>query len=697
VGQRTRTVVAVAGTLIVTAALASMVLRGRSLEVIYARWLLHNAPSGLMGLWVGWLLLRRQPGHGLGRVLYALGCAASLHATAISLADARFVAAGLGDGAILTFVPAEVPLDAMVPLWLTSWLWVPAAVAFFTLTVALFPDGRYPGPGWRWIGPVALTGATLVGTAYAIVAWPSATMPMTLNEQPLDTTLTRTLVLVGGPLVVLAVAGTIGSLVVRWRMATGEQRQQLRAVVIAGGAMALLMTGLWPWQVLWIPISLVAMWAFLGTYAIAIARYRLHDLDIALNRAVVATVLAALVTLAYLVIVIGVGSLVDRGSERQLLPLAAVGVVAVLFEPARRRVRRLVDRLLYGRDGDAYAVLSDLAGRLQEAGTDADLLSQVIELIALSTAARRAELVVTAAGGEQLIAQFGEPASDEPVLTSPVVHHGESMGELRLHARTAADLAPDAARLLEDMAGTFGILIANLHLRTALQRQVDELRRSRQRLVKVQDEARRALERDLHDGAQARLVALRLRLGLAAELVGEGRGGAAPEKAEFDVRRELDALTQDVDAALHDLRCLSHGIHPPALEGAGLPEALRAAVRGLPVDVRIDGAPTARYEPAIESAVYYACLEAVQNAVKHGARSEVHVVLRNGDGRLAFEVSDDGPGWDPRRVSRGAGLANLEDRVAALDGDVEVIAAPGRGTVVRGKIPLQGQSEPAAR
>ena len=695
-GQRVRTVVAVAASVIVAAAMASMVVRGRSLEVIYARWLLHNVPTSLVGLWIGWLLLRRRPGHGLGRVLFALGCAAGLHASAISLADARLVAAGVGDAAILTLVPAEVPLDAMVPLWVTSWLWVPAAVGFFTLTLALFPDGRLPGAGWRWIVPVALAGAATVGTAYAIMHWPTVTAPMTLNEQPIHTTVTRWLVLVGGPLIVLAVAGTIGTLIARWRTTSGEQRQQLRAVVIAGGAMALLMTVLWPWQVLWVPISMASMWLFLITYAIAIARYRLHDLDIALNRAVVATVLAALVTLAYLAIVVGVGSLVGRGSERQLLPLVAVGVVAVLFEPARRRVRHLVDRLLYGRDGDAYAVLSDLAGRLREAGTDADLLSQVTELIALSTAASRAELVVTA-DGEQLIAEFGEPATDELVLATPVIHHAESLGELRLYARTATDLAPDAARLLDDMAATFGVLIANLHLRSALQRQVDELRRSRQRLVKVHDDARRALERDLHDGAQARLVALRLRIGLAAELVEDGLAGAEPARVACDVRRELEALSQDVDAVLHDLRGLSHGIHPPGLEAAGLLAALRAAVRGLPVDVHVEGKPTARYEPTVESAVYYACLEAVQNAVKHGARSGVRVVLRNGDGRLSFEVSDDGPGWDPASVARGAGLLNLEDRIAALDGEVAVITAPGRGTVVRGRIPLQDQSARSAR
>jgi two-component system, NarL family, sensor kinase len=688
VAGRWRTVTAVGASAIAVAGAVSMLARGRPVEVLYARWVLHNLPVALAGLWVGWLLLRRQPGHRLGRLLLLLGVLGAAHVGSITLADARLVAAGTGEEAILTFVPAQLPLDATVPLWVSSWVWVPAAVLFVTLLLALFPDGRLPSRRLAWLGPVGLVGAVLVGAAYAVVGWPSATAPMTLNEQPMTTPVTRWLTVVGGVLILAATAGTMVALVLRWRTAEGEERQQLRAVVVAGAVMALTMTVLWPWQALWVPLGLAAMLGFLATYAVAIARYRLHDLDMVLNRAVVATVLAALVTLSYLGIVVGVGELIGRGSDQRLLPLVAVGIVAVLFEPARSRVRLLVDRLLYGRDGDAYAVLSDLAARLRDAEAPDDLLTQVAALLARGTAARGAELVVHVDGRGRTVAAHGACPEGPPVRVAPVTHRGQELGELRLYARSSSDLAPDTGRLLEDMAGTLGVLMANLRLRDELQAQVAELRRSRQRLVKVHDEARRTLERDLHDGAQARLVALRLRLGLVAELAEEARATGPVDGAGQGLRSELAALAAEVDQALADLRSLARGLHPPALEGAGLIEALRAAVRGLPVGVEVVGDVGGRYERSIESAVYFACLEAVLNAVKHGVAGRVGVTIRNGDGRLAFTVEDDGSGWDPAHVPAGTGLTNLLDRVAALDGDVEVDAAPGRGTRVHGWVPL---------
>jgi two-component system, NarL family, sensor kinase len=690
-GTRWRTVVAVVATTVVVVGFASMLVRGRPLEVLYARWLLHNAPVGLLGLWIGWLLLRARPRHGLGRLLFLLGVLSATHVGSITLADAGFVATGVGDAALLEVVPADLPLRVSVPLWLSSWIWVPAAVLFTTLMLALFPDGRFPGRRWRWVGPAALTGATLISLAYGIAHWPTATRPFMLNDQPMTTPLSWWLTVAGGLWVLAAMAGTLGTLVVRWRRTTGEERQQLRAVVVAGGAMALTMTVLWPWQALWIPLGLLSMYVFMATYAVAIARYRLHDLDVVLNRAVVATVLAALVTLCYLAIVVGVGGLVGRGREGGLLPLLAVGVVAVLFEPARRRVGLLVDRLLYGRDGDAYSVLSDLAIRLREAGSEEQLLANVTELLTRGTGASGAELVTAVDGRLRSIAHHGvRGAEGSAVLVTPVVHEGAELGELRLHARSTADLAPDAARLLEDMAATLGVVLANVRLRRELQAQVEELRRSRQRLVRVHDEARRALERDLHDGAQARLVALRMRLGMAAELAAPSEGARPVSSGgTSSLRCELDALVGQVDEALQGLRDLSRGLHPPALDGTGLVEALRTAVHGLPVTVTIEGRHEGRYERPLETAVYFACLEAVQNAVKHGPCDHVSVTLRNGDGHLTFAVEDDGPGFDPHAVAPGAGLSSIADRIAALDGEVEIVPAPARGTIVRGRVPVR--------
>jgi two-component system, NarL family, sensor kinase len=689
-GTRWRTVVAVVATAVIVVGFASMLVRGRPLDVLYARWLLHNAPVGLLGLWIGWLLLRTRPRHGLGRLLFLLGVLSATHVGSITLADAGFVVAGVGEAALMEVVPAELPLSVSVPLWLSSWIWVPAAVLFTTLMLALFPDGRFPGRRWRWVGPAACLGATLLSLAYGTAHWPTATQPFMLNDQPVTTPLTWWLTVVGGCCVLAAMAGTLGTLVVRWRGTRGEEHQQLRAVVVAGGAMALTMTVLWPWQALWIPLGLLSMYAFMATYAVAIARYRLHDLDVVLNRAVVATVLAALVTLCYLAIVVGVGGLVGRGREGGLLPLLAVGVVAVLFEPARRRVGLLVDRLLYGRDGDAYSVLSGLADRLREAGSEEQLLTNVTELLTRGTGASGAEIVMHVDGRLRSIAHHGiRGTGGSAVLVTPVVHDGAELGELRLHGRSSADLAPDAVRLVDDVAATLGVVLANVRLRRELQAQVAELRRSRQRLVRVHDDARRALERDLHDGAQARLVALRMRLGMAAELAPPGEGGRpSPAGGTSSLRSELDALVGEVDEALVSLRDLSRGLHPPALEGTGLVEALRTAVRGLPVTVTVEGGAEGRYGRPLETAVYFACLEAVQNAVKHGPCEHVSVALHNGDGHLTFTVEDDGPGFDVQTVAPGAGLSSITDRIAALDGEVEILPAPDRGTIVRGCVPV---------
>ncbi len=686
--DRWRTAATVLGTALVAAALGSMLVRGRPLEAYYALWMVHNAPVALMGLWVGALVLRTRPGNTLGRLLVLSGMLWASHVAAMALADHGFVAAGhVADLNDLAFVPAELPLSTTLPRWFASWVWVPAATLFVTLLLALFPDGRYPGPKWRWIGPVALVGATLFASAFAITAWPWVSTPIRVNDPPGGTPLVDGLIVVGGGLVVTAALGTVGSLVVRWRTVTGEQRRQLRAVLVAGGAMAMVLTLLWPWQAVWVPVGLVSIVVFLVTYTVAIARYRLHDLDVVLNKALVATLLATLVMAGYVGIVVGVGTLVDWGGEQRMLSLLAVGVVAVGFEPARRRVRLVVDRTLYGRDGDAYAVLSGLATSLRRADSEEQLLDHVAERLARSTAADAAVVVVDIDGSPQTLAVHGTPEG-VPLLVAPLEHHGRSLGQLRLHGRGPGVLAPDAESLTRDIAATLGLLVANLRLRRELQVQVTELQRSRQRLVRVHDEARRELERDLHDGAQARLVALRLRLGLAAELAALPQADRAP--AGGRLRAELDALAADVEEALAELRQLSHGLHPAVLQSAGLVEALRRAVEGLPLPVRVEGPTERRFGHTVEAAVYFACLEAVQNAVKHGARERVEIRVSADERELYFEVCDDGPGWDPAAVPGGRGLTNLGDRIGAVDGTFEVLAAPGRGTVVRGVVPVGG-------
>ena len=216
----------------------------------------------------------------------------------------------------------------------------------------------------------------------------------------------------------------------------------------------------------------------------------------------------------------------------------------------------------------------------------------------------------------------------------------------------------------------------------ALERQADELRASRARIVAAADAERRRIERDLHDGAQQYLV------GLAANL------RAAQDLMESDPRKAtaiLDELSGTVTRAMQEFRDLSHGIYPPLLQDRGLGEALANAARGLPIPAKVDPDKIGRYDPAVEATIYFCCVEALQNAAKHGgSTAAVRLWEQNGD--VLFEVSDDGPGIDPARVSAGAGLTNMRDRVGAIGGTVEI--APGNGgTSVRGSIPLQ----PSAR
>jgi signal transduction histidine kinase len=206
-----------------------------------------------------------------------------------------------------------------------------------------------------------------------------------------------------------------------------------------------------------------------------------------------------------------------------------------------------------------------------------------------------------------------------------------------------------------------------------------ELDASRARILTIGDEARRQIERDLHDGAQQRLVALRAALAIENDHLGD----ESPR-----VRGVLEALGEQVELTIDEVRALARGIYPSVLADHGLAEALRAAGRAAPIAVRVDADGVGRYPPEIETTVYLVCVEALQNAVKHADGASAVWISLVDDGRLRFEVVDDGAGFDPDSAASGAGLVNLHDRTATLGGVLAVESAPGRGTRIAGAIPL---------
>jgi signal transduction histidine kinase len=270
---------------------------------------------------------------------------------------------------------------------------------------------------------------------------------------------------------------------------------------------------------------------------------------------------------------------------------------------------------------------------------------------------------------------------------APVSHAGELLGLIVVRRPATADpFSAEDDRVLTELARQVGLAVHNARLDTALQttldelrKQADELRRSRARIVATADAERRRVERDLHDGAQQHLVALAVNLRLTRDLVTDD-----PETAGA----MLDQLADEVKSTIQELRDLAHGIYPPLLADSGLGEALAAAGRRSPLPVVVSAGGIARYGLEIESAVYFCCLEALQNAAKHAAGASVTIRLWEESGGLLFSVSDDGPGFDIARARNGHGYVNMADRLGAIGGTVRWESAPGQGTRVQGSVPL---------
>ncbi|MBW0119560.1 sensor histidine kinase, partial [Pseudonocardia abyssalis] len=242
-------------------------------------------------------------------------------------------------------------------------------------------------------------------------------------------------------------------------------------------------------------------------------------------------------------------------------------------------------------------------------------------------------------------------------------------------------------RALGEVARRLAIVLRNRALDEALtdtladlRRANTELRASRARLVSTADAERRRIERDLHDGAQQHLVAIAVGLRLVRDTAEEAGNAADVEL--------LDELDRGVRESISALRDLAHGIYPPLLRDAGLPDALRAAAARSPLAVQVRAADVGRHPEPVEAAVYFCCLEALQNAAKHAPGSEVEIGIGRRDGQLVVEVADTGPGFPAGAAPTGAGLQNMADRLGAVGGSVRWVSAPGVGTTVTATVPV---------
>ncbi len=631
----------------------------------------------------GSLVASRRPDNSIGWLL--LGTALGLGIADLSAQYATYA---------LETDPGALP-GGVWAAWVSSWVWIAAIGPMVTFLVLLFPDGHVPSRRWR---PVAwAAGVDLVIIVVAGMVNPNADLGFPVGNpigieaagQAVDELIGLAFLL----LVVLALV-SVASLIVRFRRAGGDERQQIKLFAFAAGLLAVWLTldsigvaaGI-SWLVDSPLIQVVSGVAFLAlpvAVGAAILKYRLYEIDLVIRKTVVFGLLALFMTLVYAGVVGGIGALVGSTSNT-LLSFVAAAALAVLFQPARERARRIADRLVYGRRATPYEVLAEFSGRVGEAYSTDDVLPRMAQLLAEGAGATSATVWVRVGGEVHPKASWPEGRHEDPLALEgealptfenqdavEVRHRGELLGALTVTMPPADPMNPAREKLVRDLAGQAGLVLRNVRL-------IEELRASRQRLVAAQDEERRRLERNIHDGAQQQLVALSVKLRLLGQLASRDPARTA---------EMADQLQAEATEALEDLRDLARGIYPPLLADKGLGAALDAQARraAVPLSVETDG--IGRYPPDVESALYFCCLEALQNVAKYAHATHAEVRLSERADELAFEVVDDGDGFDRRTTQPGTGLQGMADRLDALGGTLEVRSQPGVGTTVIGRVPV---------
>jgi signal transduction histidine kinase len=586
----------------------------------------------------------------------------------------------------------------------------------FQLLLAL-PDGHLVGGGRRFGAGLGYAAALGVG------------LFLVVRNQPLS-------LVAGGISWSIAALGAVIPLRARYEQSVGHDRERLQwfgSGIVLAACIALTVAVLhalinWPRSLGEVAAASTALIP-LSLLVSDVPATRSHG-----GRTLVRTFalfgLVAMVSAIYLVVVVGLGHKPSGSSERTILGLSmlATALAAAAFIPTRARLTASATRFVYGAREAPDEVVRTFGSRLTRAIPMDELLLQLAESLRKTMALTSAEIytgmgevleravsvpdlgprsivisqrerpVVTRAGvsgnawASVWLPTLMEGRDTEQVRVAPISHAGELLGLVVVERPVVADsFTEDDDRVLTDLARQVGLAFHNSQLDTALQttldelrRQADELRESRARVVASGDAERRKVERNLHDGAQQHLVALAVNLRLAKDVIIDDPAAGA---------EMVEQLVSEVQATIQELRELAHGIYPPLLVDSGLVEALRAAANRNPLPVDLVAEDIGRYSAETEAAVYFCCLEALQNAAKHAPEATVEVRLWEESGGLLFEVTDNGPGYDADLARKGHGYVNMSDRLGAIGGTVRWESELGHGSHVRGTVPLLDQAQ----
>lgn len=532
-------------------------------------------------------------------------------------------------------------------------------------------------------------------------------------------------------LLLALVTGGIGS-TIRYRKSRGLERQRLQwfgwavtvgaTIAALAGAMRLLVS--WPTDA--VGVAVVAALPIPIALMFASNQRFVSKIDRLLATTVSVGGLTGVVAATYLLIVLGLGR-VPTPSERVLLLLSMAGAIiaALLYLPTRERLTIFANRLVYGELHAPDEVLRTFGSRMTRSVTMDELLLQMAESLRKTFALDMVEVWTGSTGNYQrtvsepdrgtrsltvkgealpVVARAGVSGNawlkiwlpdllvgreESLVRVTPVAHQGELLGLITLERRQSDEpFTEENDRVLTELARQVGLALHNAQLDNALQATLDEVRKtnaelqaSRARIVAAGDKERRKLERNIHDGAQQQLVALKVKLSLVKALQTSN-----PESAQ----EILGQLSGDIDETVQSVRDLAQGVYPKMLELHGLVAALNGAATKatIPTGVEVEG-EIGRHDQDLEAAIYFCCLEALQNASKHaGEGAQAMVRVRETAEAIEFSVADDGAGFDMSGEGLGMGFVNMADRVGAIGGSIKVKSAPGEGTSITGRIPL---------
>jgi signal transduction histidine kinase len=639
----------------------------------------------LVAAGVGTLIASRRPGTSIGWLL----CAAALIYAVDEL--------GLFYSYFCLARGASGPVTVEWVAWVARWISLPWMAVQLIFLPVLFPSGKAPSQTYRWLlwsaAVTALVGAAARALSPALLADLKLVNPVAIA----DPTGALQRVADTAELVLMVIVLTsLASVFFRLRDSSGERRQQLKwfgsaiAVLVAVTTAAKVADDVVeansPFLEIVVPTIYVTIPIGIG---FSILRYRLYDIDLVINRTLVYGMLAATISALYLTVVVGVGAIVGMHDHVSLLPLLAAGMIALAFEPLRRRLQRLADRLVNGRRATPYDALAALSRRLTDSTPGEQVLTDTVRAVCEATGARSASLWLRGGAEWRVMAQWPAGVKHETpsldhlpppsVRAFPVHSQGAVLGTLAVSAPPGRPLSTGDERLLGDVASQAGLLFRNLGLTADLVSRLGELQESRRRLVTAQEEERRRIERNLHDGAQQDLFGLKISIREVQALSRHNPSG---------VHAALERLEEDADRALLTVKELARGVYPSLLTTQGLAGAVRARARAAPVDVRFSSTGLRRYRAEIEEAVYFACAEALQNAIKHAHPTSVRISLVEKNDELTLEVEDDGQGFDMTATPWGAGLHSIRDRIDVIGGTIEAITRPGVGTTVKGRVPL---------